>query len=208
MPLVCRASYTRLIGLPLLAAVVATALLSAGEALATLNLTNDVDCANSVVSGAICIPVSDPLGSGFQYVSGGTGTDLWFSINADSSSITLTFTGDALGNFGSSDMNVLQLLGIQTNPDELIEIDSVDFIGTWISEPDELPSVGNSGLPGNIASISWDLGGAKPSALDSARINLNFTPVPEPGTALLMGLGLLGLGVVGKSRREESDPTD
>ena len=208
MPLVCPASYSRLIGLPLLAAVVATALLSAGEALATLNLTNDVDCVNSGGSGAGCIPVSDPLGSGFQYVSGGTGTDLWFSINADSSSITLTFTGDALGNFGSPDMNVLNLLGIQTNPDELIEIDSVDFIGTWLSQPDELPSVSNSGLPGNIASISWDLGGAKPSALDSARINLNFTLVPEPGTALLMGLGLLGLGVVGKSRREENDPTD
>jgi hypothetical protein len=208
MPLSCPSSYSRVIRFPLFAAVVATALLSAGEALATLDLTGDVSCTNSGGGSGGCFPISDPLGSGFQYVSGGMGTDLWFSINADSSSITLTFTGDALGNFGSSDMNVLQLLGIQTNPDELIEIDSVDFIGTWISEPDELPSVGNSGLPGNIASISWDLGGAKPSALDSARINLNFTPVPEPGTALLMGLGLLGLGVVGKSRREESDPTD
>jgi hypothetical protein len=28
--------------------------------------------------------------------------------------------------------------------------------------------------------------------------------VPEPGTALLMGLGLAGLGVAGRSRREES----
>jgi hypothetical protein len=207
MLLVRPSSYPRLIGLPLLAAVVATALLSAGDALATLNLTNDVSCANSGGSGAGCIPISDPLGSGFNYVSGGTGTDLWFTINAESSSITLVFTSDAAGNFGSPNMNVLELAGIQTMPDELIVIDSVVFGGVWLSEPDQLPTVGNSGLPGNIASISWDLGGAVPSSLDTARINLSFTPVPEPGTALLMGLGLLSLGVVGKARREESKAT-
>jgi len=31
--------------------------------------------------------------------------------------------------------------------------------------------------------------------------------VPEPGTALLMGLGLVGMGVVGRSRRQESQGT-
>jgi hypothetical protein len=31
--------------------------------------------------------------------------------------------------------------------------------------------------------------------------------VPEPGTALLMGLGLAGLGAAGRSRREESEGT-
>jgi hypothetical protein len=200
MLLFCPSSYPRLIGLPLLAAVVATALLSAGEALATLNLTNDVTCANSGGSSGLCIPFEDPLGSGFQYISGGTGTDLWFTINADPSSITLTFTSDAAGKFGSPDMNVLELAGIQTLPDELIAIDSVDFTGAWASMPDALPMVGNSGLPGNIASLSWDLGGAFPSNRDSARINLSFSTVPEPGTALLMSLGLLGIGVAGRSR--------
>ncbi len=34
-----------------------------------------------------------------------------------------------------------------------------------------------------------------------------FTVVPEPGTALMLGLGLAGLGVVGRSRREESKAT-
>ena len=114
----------------------------------------------------------------------------------------------ALGNFGLPDMNILNLLEIETNPDEFIELDGVVFNGNWISEPDELPIIGNSGLPGNIASISWDLVGARPNALNTATINLNFTAVPEPGTALLTCLGLLGLGVVGKSRREESDLTD
>ena len=34
-----------------------------------------------------------------------------------------------------------------------------------------------------------------------------FTVVPEPGTALLFGLGLAGFGVIGRSRREESKAT-
>jgi hypothetical protein len=74
-------------------------------------------CANSGGSSGGCIPISDPLGSGFQYVSGGTGTDLWLSINADASSVTLTFTSDAAGNFGWTNMTVLELAGIQTMPD-------------------------------------------------------------------------------------------
>jgi len=35
----------------------------------------------------------------------------------------------------------------------------------------------------------------------------SFSAIPEPGTALLMGLGLAGLGAVGRSRREETRRT-
>jgi hypothetical protein len=41
----------------------------------------------------------------------------------------------------------------------------------------------------------------------SDQIFASFTVVPEPGTALLMGLGLAGLGSVGRSRRQESKAT-
>ena len=44
------------------------------------------------------------------------------------------------------------------------------------------------------------------SYLDT-RIYADFTVVPELGTALLLGLGLGGLGVAGRKRREESKAT-
>jgi hypothetical protein len=43
------------------------------------------------------------------------------------------------------------------------------------------------------------------SLVSNAGSYAKFTVVPEPGTALLMGLGLAGLGVAGRSRRDESE---
>lgn len=72
---------------------------------------------------------------------------------------------------------------IKRIPDELIGSDSVVFNGTSFLEPDELPGVSISGLPGNTASIRWEPVEARPSAPDTAGVNLSFTPVLEPGVA-------------------------
>jgi hypothetical protein len=96
-----------------------------------------------------------------------------------------------------------RLSNLQSNPDLVLgEITDVDFIN-FFSEPTTRPFVTNVG---GIQIIQWTLlAGMDPQLGSIARINLTF--VPEPGTALLMGLGLAGLGVFGRSRRDDSETT-
>jgi hypothetical protein len=91
------------------------------------------------------------------------------------------------------------------------------FIAAFLEEPALISAVGGEFYPSvpdwdrcdnNQAAGQADcLLGITVFLTDVVVTWAEFT-VPEPGTALLMGLGFLGLGVVGKSRREESDLTD
>ncbi len=68
---------------------------------------------------------------------------------------------------------------------------------------------GNADLT-SIDSIQLEisLGGEPSQELLTVQINeFSVVPIPEPGTALLMGLGLAGLGAVGRSQRRASHET-
>jgi hypothetical protein len=60
-------------------------------------------------------------------------------------------------------------------------------------------------VPSVLRDGAWETVPVRSDFLTNGRTYAKFTAVvPEPGTALLMGLGLAGLGAAGRSRREES----
>jgi hypothetical protein len=192
------APYRRLAFLPLLlAAVMSTALMSAGQARAVLE-NGPATCAG--LGEGFCLPgATQEILNQVFIVS--DRSDPLFNITADETTIILEFPDPVTG----MDMDAVgfRLSNLQSNPDLVLgEITDVDFIN-FFSEPTTRPFVTNVG---GIQIIQWTLlAGMDPQLGSIARINLTF--VPEPGTALLMGLGLAGLGVFGRSRRDDSETT-
>jgi hypothetical protein len=174
-------------GLTLLAAIAATALLSANEARANLSPADEVTCTS--LGGGVCDPTTGPMSAFFSFKAPGAGSDVLFTISFQATTIDLAFQDQAT----AADLAavVFQLSGIQPNPDQLIQIDKVEFNGNWAFVPSAGPTASNTGLPNNEGTIQWALDGADPISDATATINLNF--VPEPGTAVLLAAGLGGL---------------
>ena len=195
---------TALFGSTLLVALVATALLSAGAARAAL-LNTPVEC-EALTSERLCISV--PTDEGvldtmfIMSDTGGDGDPLFWMV-ATATDIILFFTEFATGN--AMDGTGFGLTGLVSMPDLVVaEKLDVRYVGDWGIDNQDIPDVGPFvTLGGNIQWTS--LAGGDPSGAAAAVISLNF--VPEPGTVVLMGLGLAGLGSVGRSRREETKAT-
>jgi hypothetical protein len=197
------APYRRLVLLPLLAAVVSIAVLSPGQAHALL-IDGPVSCEALGVDRA-CLPTSKDLFDDFPVpytVSDtGIGGDAMFAITATATTIRLVFTEFVSAN--TLNATGFQLSGLQSIPALVPGVLDVTFLGDFTSEPSTRPFVTTVG---GIQTIQWTLlTGADPGTGAIARINLNF--VPEPSTALLLGLGLVGIAAGGRSRREASKAT-
>jgi hypothetical protein len=197
---------TGLFGPALLAAVAATALLSAGEARALL-VDGTVSC-EALGAERACVPMEKELFDDFPVpytVSDtGPGGDAMFAITATETTIRLIFTEFVSAN--TLNTTGFKLSGLQSIPALVPGELDVTFLPVgddWGTLPSTRPFVTNAG---GIQTIQWTLlSGADPAGGAIARINLQF--VPEPGTAALLGLGLAGLGVVGRSKRQESEGT-
>ncbi len=73
---------------------------------------------------------------------------------------------------------------------DLLGLNSFQSIGSYIAPT------------GNAAWLLWDDSGANgDDDHDDMVIRLDYTPVPEPGTLLLTGIGLLALGAMRRQRR-------
>jgi len=203
---------TALFGSVLLAAIVATALLSAGQARAMLlNGPATCDALFDIGKPRLCVPgdTETVLETLFTV----SGNDPLFNMYATENRIILIFTDPVTGN----DLNDtgFQLSGLESTVDlvsgpmaecgpGLEETHCVNFLN-FQTKPSTLPFVTVDSGSGTAA-IEWTrLTDMDPEIGSVAIIRLSF--VPEPGTALLFGLGLAGLGVVGRSRREESEGT-
>jgi hypothetical protein len=182
----------------LLTVVIATALLSAGAARAILQ-NNPAEC-DALTAERACVGVPSDEGvldTLFIMSDTGAGGDPLFSMVATETDIVLFFTEFATGN--ALDGTGFALTGLDGIPDLVAGDLEVRFVGDWGVDNQDIPVL-SPFVTEDLASVQWtSLAGGDPSGGGVAVISLNF--VPEPGTALLMGLGLAGLGIAGRPRQ-------
>ena len=120
------------------------------------------------------------------------------AVNFDGPS-NFGLAGDSLGSSGSGD--IFGLLFADPLPVSGLIVPDGYTSGDPLSGSTTYDNETFASLGVDIGSYTWTWGSG--DSADSITLNI----VPEPGTAALLGLGVAGLGVVGRSRRGESKAT-
>lgn len=137
------------------------------------------------------------------------GEDLLFDLDEEDAALALIAINDAL-----NEDNPATRAGPESTLPYAIAVDLTNEGPLAVLGGKYYPLGQQDGL-GNVDPMTWDAcrtpncapGGASLLDPNEYVTYASFTVVPEPGTALLMGLGLAGLFVGGSSRREESQGT-
>ncbi len=161
--------------------------LSGGGSASASMIGDEVSVVAPTLNGSLLGSSLATVGAGpeFEYNFFPGGPPVEFRVDLDAESITLSVDNLAL-DFGAED---------------IITIADLD----WVGMPGEIVgfSIGANNTPVTAADISFTADsvtvaldgstGGFWSNFDSVTINLDVAHVPEPGTALLLGMGLLGL---------------
>jgi hypothetical protein len=122
-------------------------------------------------------------------------------FGADLSALT-SIGSDWVLTFGARTFSGVSELGIDFSTDGV----AYTSLGTVaLTNLDTLYSVNLGAASSETGFVRFDFvtpgtGGAGQQFIDNVAINANVALVPEPGTALLCGLGMIGLGIAGRRR--------
>jgi hypothetical protein len=132
-----------------------------------------------------------------------TAADLSSAVFAANLSAVPELGSDWSVSFGARTFSGAGAIGIAFSTDG---VNYTNLGSTIISSLDTLYSVNLSAIASDTAFVRFDFaapgaGGVGQAFIDNIAINANLVPIPEPGTVLLYGFGMIGLAFAGRRGR-------